>query len=36
VPESPLGQRLRSRFYARLSEELGLDAAAQSGSPTPN
>ena len=32
VPESPLGQRLRSRFFAALTEELGLGAAAQRSS----
>jgi hypothetical protein len=31
VSESPLGQRLRSRFLAAVSEELGLGAAARSG-----
>jgi hypothetical protein len=30
VPESPLGQRLRSRFFAALNQELGLGAAAES------
>jgi hypothetical protein len=31
VDESPLGQRLRQRFYTELSAELGLDASAHSG-----
>jgi hypothetical protein len=30
VDESPLGQRLRQRFYAELTAELGLDASARS------
>ena len=35
VSESPLGQRLRSRFVAALREELGLEAPAKSRSRVP-